>query len=103
MNFLANLPGLCTLKDVGARIFIEGRSKAQKQIGEAWKWIWTNEIAKKKLNNKSRMRYTALIYLLYLRGDEAVLLLRINNLSRSSTHANHALCASTRKFEISTK
>ncbi|EPB67205.1 surp module [Ancylostoma ceylanicum] len=30
-----NLPGLCTPKDVGARILLEARSEAQKQAGEA--------------------------------------------------------------------
>ncbi|VDM72549.1 unnamed protein product, partial [Strongylus vulgaris] len=31
----SNLPGLCTPKDVGARILLEARSEAQKQAGEA--------------------------------------------------------------------
>lgn len=34
-SFAANLPGLCTPKDVGARILLEARNDAQKQTAEA--------------------------------------------------------------------
>ena len=37
-------------------------AKLRNNLGRLWKWIWTNEIAKKKLNNKSGTRYTALIF-----------------------------------------